>query len=213
MVGFDQKNYHHCYDVWEHTLHALAVIPPEPVLRGAAFLHDIGKPRCFTVDEKGVGHFYGHGSISREMANQMLRRLKCSTDFRETVVRLVDWHDRDITRTDKSIRRALGKQGAPDLRRLIALKRADNLAQAPEFRDRQLELDKAERILEKLLEENACFSLKQLSVNGKDLTDMGLSGPSVGAVLKRLLDYVIEGELPNEREALLRQAEKLVTKM
>lgn len=213
MVGFDQKNYHHCYDVWEHTLHALAVIPPEPVLRCAALLHDIGKPRCFTVDEKGVGHFYGHGSISREMANQMLRRLKCSTDFRETVVRLVDWHDRDIPRTDKSIRRALGKLGEPDLRRLIALKRADNLAQAPEFRDRQLELDKAERILEKLLEENACFSLKQLSVNGKDLTDMGLSGPSVGAVLKRLLDNVIEGELPNEREALLRQAEKLVTKM
>ena len=213
MVGFDQKNYHHCYDVWEHTLHALAVIPPEPVLRCAALLHDIGKPRCFTVDEKGVGHFYGHGSISREMANQMLRRLKCSTDFRETVVRLVDWHDRDIPRTDKSIRRALGKRGEPDLRRLIALKRADNLAQAPEFRDRQLELDKAERILEKLLEENACFSLKQLSVNGKDLTDMGLSGPSVGAVLKRLLDNVIEGELPNEREALLRQAEKLVTKM
>ena len=213
MVGFDQKNYHHCYDVWEHTLHALAVIPPEPVLRCAALLHDIGKPRCFTVDEKGVGHFYGHGSISREMASQMLRRLKCSTDFRETVVRLVDWHDRDIPRTDKSIRRALGKLGEPDLRRLIALKRADNLAQAPEFRDRQLELDKAERILEKLLEENACFSLKQLSVNGKDLTDMGLSGPSVGAVLKRLLDNVIEGELPNEREALLRQAEKLVTKM
>ena len=209
MIGFDQRNYHHCYDVWEHSLHALAAIPPEPVLRFTALLHDIGKPHCFTVDEKGVGHFYGHGAISRQMADQMLQRLKCSSDFRETVVRLVDWHDRNIPRTDKSIRRALGKLGERDLRRLIDVKRADNLAQAPEFHDRQLELDKAERILEKLLKENACFSLKQLAVNGKDLTDMGLFGPTVGVALKTLLDKVMEEELPNERKALLKYASQM----
>ena len=61
----------------------------------------------FTLDEKGVGHFYGHPAVSRELADRMLRRLKCAADFRETVVRLVEWHDRDIPRTDKSIRRAL----------------------------------------------------------------------------------------------------------
>lgn len=213
MVGFDQKNYHHCYDVWEHTLHAVAAVPGDPVLRCAALLHDIGKPNCFTVDEKGVGHFYGHSAISRELADRMLRRLKCSTDFRETVVRLVDWHDRDIPRTDKAIRRALGKLGERDLRRLILLKRADNLAQAPEFHDHQLELDKGESILNRLLAENACFSMKQLAVNGKDLTEMGLSGPAVGRVLNALLDAVMEGELPNERHALLSSVSRFVTEL
>lgn len=209
MVGFDQKNFHHCYDVWEHTLHAVAAVPAEPELRCAVLLHDIGKPDTFTVDGKGVGHFYGHGAVSRELADGMLRRLKCSTVFRETVVRLVDWHDRDIPRTDKSIRRALGALGEQDLRRLIEVKRADNLAQAPAFHDRQREIDKAEEILERLLAEDACFSLKRLAVNGKDLIDIGLSGPAVGRALKTLLERVVNGELPNERATLLVAVRKL----
>ena len=141
----------------------------------------------------------------------MLRRLKCATDFRETVVRLVEWHDRDIPRTDKAVRRALGKLGERDLRRLIALKRADNLAQSPAYFDRQRELDKGEAILNRLLAEDACFSLKQLAVNGKDLIEMGLSGPIVGQMLNTLLDRVVDGDVPNKREALLKTAAELLS--
>lgn len=203
MVGFDQRNRHHCYDVWEHTLHALAAVPEDLVLRCTMLLHDVGKPDCFTLDEAGVGHFYGHPAVSRELADRMLRRLKCGTEFRETVVRLVEWHDRDIPRTDKSIRRALRILGERDLRRLILVKRADNFGQAPAYWDRQKELDKAEEILDRLLAEDACFSLKQLAVNGRDLLALGLSGPAVGAALEELLGKVMDGTLPNEREALL----------
>ena len=148
MVGLDQRNPHHCYDVWEHTLHAVSAVQPEAILRCAVLLHDVGKPSCFTVDEDGIGHFYGHGAVSRDLTDQMLRRLKCSTQFRETVTRLVDWHDRNIPRTEKSIRRALRILGEEDLRRLIAVKRADNLAQAPAYWDRQRELDRAEELLD-----------------------------------------------------------------
>ena len=210
MVGFDQRNHHHCYDVWEHTIHAVAAVPPEPEVRCAALLHDIGKPATFTVDESGVGHFRGHAAVSEELADGMLRQLKCSTEFRETVVRLVAWHDRDIPRTDKAVRRALEKLGERDLRRLIALKRADNLAQSPAYFGRQRELDKGEAILDKLLAEDACFSLKQLAVNGKDLIAMGLSGPAVGRTLNALLDRVVDGDVPNEREALLKTAAELL---
>ena len=59
------------------------------------------------------------------------------------------------------------------------------------------------RVLEKLLAEDACFSLKQLAVNGTDLTRIGLSGPAVGRTLNTLLDRVLDGDVPNEREALL----------
>ena len=204
MVGFDQRNRHHCYDVWEHTLHALEAVPADPILRCTMLLHDVGKPACFTVDEKGNGHFYGHPEISRDLADGMLRRLKCGTEFRETVVRLVAWHDRDIPRTDRGLRRALRALGQEDLGRLIDVKRADNLAQAPEFRSTQAEIDKAETIMERLLSENACFSLRQLAVNGRDLTELGLSGPAVGQTLSELLDQVVDGELPNERTALLK---------
>lgn len=209
MVGFDQRNRHHCHDVWEHTLHAVEAVRPEPVLRCAMLLHDVGKPRCFTVDKDGNGHFYGHPEISRELADGMLRRLKCATEFRETVVRLVAWHDRNIPRTDKGIRRALRALGEEDLRRLILVKRADNLAQAPEYRDTQREIDKAEAILEDLLAADACFSLGQLAVNGRDLMELGFSGPEIGRTLNALLDKVVDGELPNERAALLEAARKL----
>ena len=210
MVGHDQKNYHHCYDVWEHSLHAMMAVPAEPILRCAALLHDVGKPKCFTLDDAGVGHFYGHAAVSEELTDQMLRRLKYSNEFRETVVRLVEWHDRDIPRNDKSIRKALRILGETDLRRLIAVKRADNLAQAPEFHDRQAEIDKAEAILERLLEEDACFSLKQMEVNGHDLMTLGLTGPAIGKTLNLLLEKIVNGELPNEKEVLMEQARKFM---
>ena len=203
MVGFDQRNYHHCYDVWEHTLHSVAAVPEDLVLRCAMLLHDIGKPACFTVDETGLGHFYGHAAISVELADAMLRRLRVDNETRETVVRLVQWHDREISRTDKGIRRALRQLGETDLRRLIVVKRADNLAQAPQFWDRQEEIDKAEQILETVLAEDACFSLKQLAVNGNDLLAQDFRGAEVGAMLNQLLNMVIDGELPNDRDQLL----------
>lgn len=203
MVDFDQRNVHHCYDVWRHSLAAMMAVAPVPALRCAALLHDIGKPPVFTLDENGVGHFYGHAAVSVELADGMLRRLRFPNAFRERVLRLVAWHDRDIPRTDKGVRRALRLLGEEELRLLLALKRADNLAQAPAYHGRQLEIDKGEAILERLLAEDACFSLKQLAVRGDDLLALGLRGPAVGRALEMLLNKVLDGELPNERGALL----------
>lgn len=53
--------------------------------------------------------------------------------------------------------------------------------------------------------------MKQLAVNGKDLTEMGLSGPAVGQVLHMLLEAVIDGRLPNERETLVSFVSQFVT--
>ena len=207
MVGFDQRNRHHCHDVWEHTLHALAAVPPEADLRLTVLLHDIGKPNCFTVDEKGQGHFYGHPAESARLAGEMLRRLRADNATTETVVRLVTWHDKNIPRTRSGVARALGKLGERDLRRLLDVKRADNLAQAPEYRSVQGEIDKAEAILDQLLAESACVSLRQLAVNGRDLLALGLSGPAVGRILRTLLDAVLDETLPNQRAALLAAAQ------
>ena len=67
MFGFEQHNPHHDRDVWLHTAAVVEHIPPEPVLRWAALLHDGclpdgGKPPWFSPGPDGVGHFYGHAA-------------------------------------------------------------------------------------------------------------------------------------------------------
>ena len=208
VIGFDQRTRHHCYDVWEHTLHALAAVEPDVVLRCTMLLHDVGKPETFTLDARGHGHFKGHPARSAAQTEDMNRRLRGDNATRETVVRLVEWHDRNIPRTDQGLRRALRDLGEADLRRLLAVKRADNQAQA--HQDLLGEIDKAEAILDRLLAEGACVSLKQLAVRGGDLAALGLRGPAIGRMLDLLLDRVVDGDVPNEREILLKTAAGLL---
>ena len=89
------------------------------------------------------------------------------------------------------------------------MKRADNLAQAPEFRDTQAEIDRAETIMEELLAENACCSLAELRIGGGELLAIGFSGRAVGRAKQRLLDEVASEKLANEHGALVRRAERL----
>ena len=202
-VGFDQHNRHHCYDVWGHTAHAVAAAPPDPVLRWAMLLHDLGKPSCFTLDEQGVGHFHGHHRPSAEMAETVCRRLRFDRAAAQQICMLVRYHDRPIPLTERAIRRAMNQLGVEGLRQLCAVKRADNLAQHPDYRSRQREIDEGEAIMDALLEKDACFSLKQLAVNGRDMTALGLEGPAIGQALQTLLEAVMDGETDNDRAALL----------
>ena len=202
-VGFDQHNRHHCYDVWGHTAHAVAAAPPDPVLRWAMLLHDLGKPRCFTMDEQGVGHFHGHHRPSAEMAETVCRRLRFDKATARQICMLVRYHDRPIPLTEKAIRRAMNQLGVEGLRQLCGVKRADNLAQHPDYRSRQREIDEGEAIMDALLEKDACFSLKQLAVNGRDMAALGLEGPAIGQALQTLLEAVIDGKTDNDRAALL----------
>lgn len=202
-IGFDQHNPHHCFDVWEHSVRALAAVPPDPVVRFVLLLHDLGKPETFSVDERGVGHFYNHGRISAEIAQTVCRRLRLDKHTSETVERLVRWHDVEIPLTEKGIRRQLRRFGERDLRRLLQVKRGDNLAQHPAYLDRQLHIAQLEQLLDMVLQEDQCFSLKQMAIKGDDLTALGLSGKAVGDALEELLDQVVEGNLSNERDILL----------
>ena len=209
-VGFDQRNVHHCYDVWTHSVYAASAIAPDTVLRWAMLLHDIGKPDCFTVDEHGTGHFYGHPARSAELAEAICRRLRMDKKSAQRIVTLVRWHDRDIPRTEKAVARAARQLGEDTLRRLLAVKRADNRAQSPLCRGRAADIDRAEAILDDLLARQSCFSLRELAVRGNDLTALGLRGPAVGEALQKLLDAVMDGSVPNERPALLALAQKLI---
>ena len=58
------------------------------------------------------------------------------------------------------------------------------------------------RTAERLVAEGSCLQLSQLAVSGKDMLTLGLKGRAVGEALRELLDKVIDGELPNEKNAL-----------
>ena len=68
-VGFMQHNPHHQHDVYTHTAQVVAATPAQLAVRWAALLHDCGKPDCFSLDEKGIGHFYGHAKVSAQIVD------------------------------------------------------------------------------------------------------------------------------------------------
>lgn len=202
-VGFDQRSVYHCYDVWEHTARSVAAVRPEPVLRYTMLLHDLGKPDAFSLGEDGRGHFYGHWRQSAEHAAAVLDRLRLDHRSRNLILTLVERHDCQLPLSEKAVRRNLARYGEETLRLLLEVKRADNLAQAEAYRDRQELINRWEALLDQVLARNSCFSLKQLAVKGGDLTALGLTGPAVGRALADLLERTIDEELPNDRDSQL----------
>ena len=203
MQGFDQHNFHHIYDVLTHTAVVVDSTPPVLHLRLAALFHDIAKPFCFSLDENGVGHFYGHASKSAEIAEERLTALRCDNKTRDAVIRLIKAHDTPIEESEKIIKRRLASMGEELFFDLIALKRADTAGLAPEFSERNAHFDRLEEMAREILNKEACFSLKHLAVDGRDMMVLGLKGRQIGEMLDRLLEAVIDGRVENEKEELL----------
>ncbi len=205
LAALEQNTPWHCWGGWEHTIHALEAAPDDLVLRLAVLLHDVGKPACKSTDEDGVDHFYGHPAVSAQLADQMLQTLKFNTKTREQVTSLVEHHDVQILCQERSIRRWLNRLGTEAFFQLLEVKRADNMGQNYELvKGRLALLDEIKAKAEEIILQKQCVSLKDLAVNGLDVTAAGVSqGPAVGRVLNVLLEKVLSGEFPNERESLL----------
>lgn len=203
MFGFLQHNPHHDRDVWQHTLAVLAHTPRDAALRWAALLHDAGKPACFSTDQDGVGHFYGHAKESAALADAILTRLRFDHAAKARIVTLVRYHDAPIPPDERRIKRLLAKHGADTVRDLLLLQRADTCGQPPALRTRLAEYDRAEAVLDDILRREDCFSLRTLAIRGDDLLALGLRGRAVGEALDACLHAVIDATVPNERGALL----------
>lgn len=203
MNGFDQKNFHHIYDVLTHTATVVESIEPLPHLRLAALFHDSAKPDCFSLDSKGVGHFYSHARKSTDNAEAALTRLKSDNFTKSRVMELVKLHDTPIEPDEKVIKRKLGKYGEDLFFELIKLQRADNMGLSPDFYFRQDTYSEIENIARQIISSQQCFSLKELAVKGDDLVLLGLKGRDIGSALKALLNAVIDGKVSNDKDALL----------
>lgn len=206
---FDQRNIHHIYDVWEHSVRAAENTTADLILRLTMLFHDIEKPSCFFMGEDNQGHFYGHAKKSAETAGKILRRLRYDNKTIKEVTELIELHDVEIVPEKKPVLRRMGKMGKESFEKLIAVKYADNGAQSPIVLNRRKDFQKIEEIAKEAQRESSCFSLKSLSVNGRDLIEAGFpEGREIGKILQYLLESVIDGKCENEKEALLSYAKK-----
>lgn len=208
-VGFDQQNKYHKYDVWEHIAVSVSIAPKNEILRLTMLLHDIAKPQCFTIDEKGQGHFKGHEKLSAIVAGDILKRLKFDNKTIDLVCLLISLHyfvpvvKADGQPSEKQIKRLMNKTGKDAFFMLLDVQRADNGAKHQFCKERMPVLDKMQIKAEEIIKNHNCFSLKDLSVDGNDLKELGLSGREIGQSLDFLLNKVIDEEIPNNKQELI----------
>ncbi|HHW46337.1 MAG TPA: HD domain-containing protein [Clostridiales bacterium] len=211
MIGFIQNNPWHHLNVWEHTAQTVTSAPPDLIVRLTMLFHDMAKPKCYTVDSKGIGHFKGHQKASAEIAQKRLRQLRYDNKTIELVTKLVLYHDDEIIADEKHIKRWLSRFGEENFRRLIEVKRADRLGQNPhKVSDSLKALGRILEMLDQIIKEGKCFRLRDLAINGHDLIAIGFKeGRDIGICLNELLNLVMEDKLPNEKKVLLEYAENL----
>ncbi len=201
--GFLQNSKYHKYDVLEHICSVIDKSNKDKIMRLAAFFHDIGKPLCFSLDENGEGHFFGHACISAEIAERNLLRLKADKDTREAVVFLVKNHYNSLPTEPLQIKKRLNRIGKERFFLLCDLAFADTAGKADGLLDRLLEIEKIKQTAQKIIDEGQCFGVGSLAVDGEDLKTLGFrQGKEIGKVLGLLLDEVIEGRTENTKEAL-----------
>lgn len=205
-IGFDQNNRFHEYTVYDHIAHAVANYTGiDTVVNVSLLLHDIGKPCCYTVDEKG-GHFYGHGVSSHDITEKVLTKLRFDNKTKSDILELVLYHDAVIEPTPKTVRRWLNKIGERQFSRLLDIRMADILAHKKGTQESRIERCNALRTLaNEIIEQEQCFKIKDLMIDGYDVMEiLGVpEGKEVGLVLSEILKLVIDEELENDRTALI----------
>ena len=202
-IDFDQHNPHHDKDVFEHTLAVLDNTSPILHLRLAALFHDIGKPRTFTLDDDGIGHFYGHDKIGSDIAKEILKRLKSPNDLIDKVYTLIDKH---MTQHDnfkeKGLKRLISKVGEKEIFTLLELQKADILGTNDNV-DIEYLVDRENKI-EEIINREEVYEKKQLAIDGNDVIELGYKqGELIGEILDYLLEEVLENPELNHKEILI----------
>ncbi len=201
----------HCSDGWEHTVRAVEAARPEVSLRLTMLLHDVGKPLTSAQDADGLNNLHDYAGEGAELAKAMLRRLHYKSGTVKTVTELLRLHGTPVPTGPKALRHLIGELGESNFFLLLEVKRAETMALSGEYvKSRLKELDAAEAAARELLAQRPCLKLRDLAVNGRDVIGAGVrQGPEVGQILSALFTRVTDGELPNDREALLTELKRM----
>lgn len=159
-------------------------LPSEPALRLTALLLPF-------ADEEGI-----------PLAKATLDGLRFDHRTRDRVLKLLSHMDTPFVTDERALRRFTAGLGGRDALLLLSLHTA--IARAEGNQEREREIAEAKQGVEKLIHDGLCSSIAELAVGGDDLISIGFpKGRAVGDTLRRLLDAVLDGEVKNEKEALL----------
>ena len=216
MKGFDQRNRYHKYDVLEHCIHAMEAVKTTPEncehMKTAALFHDIGKPLTYSPDDTGRGHFFGHAAKGAEVTAEIMKRFKVDKAFADRVVLLVKYHDMLFERDERLLKKWMRKFTPEVLFEILAIKFADNLATGNMTEALKVKFSEIEMMMRGIIEQEQCFSLRDLAVDGSDLLAAGMEpGPAVGVMLEVLLEKVTDGVLENSKAVLMAEAERIMS--
>jgi tRNA nucleotidyltransferase (CCA-adding enzyme) len=208
-VGFPQNRYHR-WDVWRHTLRVVDAAPAEPIVRLAALLHDVAKPRTAMPKEGAPREntFYDHEHKGAKLTAEMLTRLKLPKKEIDRIVLLVDEHNWHYLPewSDATVRRTLARIGVAELPALWTLRKADLIGRGRYVEEGLANQAQAEARFAKEVESASALKISDLKIGGEDVmqTLKIPPGRAIGQVLARLLEKVLDDPQLNSRETLLR---------
>lgn len=212
-VGFSQvrPGRHHTTDVFTHNLMSLKLCPSkDPIVRFAALLHDVGKPKSATKDKEGLVIFHNHEVFGARIADKICERLKFSKVEKARIVNLIRWHMFGVNenQTDSAIRRFIRKIGVENVQDMMDIRIADRLGSGRPEDSWRLKLFR-EKVEEQL--KPAKFSINDLAIDGNDIMKklQIKPGPEVGKILNQLFEEVDEDLSKNTKEFLLQRIKKL----
>lgn len=207
-----QNHLSYIYNVGEHLLKSIQMVPADKVLRLTMLLHDAAKPVTKTTDADGTDHFYKHAVQGERMARTILNRLRFDNDTVHAVTHLVKYHDYQLAPNERSVRRAMNQIGPAYFPGFLKVRKADYLSQNPSLIEARLEkLAQITSLYETVLAKNQCVILQDLAVDGKDLLALGYpQGRLVGETLRKLLNTVLDHPEYNNREKLLELAAQII---
>ena len=204
-------NSHHHLDLLHHSIETVRNIQSKnPLLKIAAFYHDIGKPLCWTIEDNGRHRFIGHDALGAEKAVYELKKLKFSRAQIQYITKMIKYHIypsslANSTESKKAYARFVKKIGK-DVVDLIDLARADRLSARGEEITEEMVQKNLEH-LNSLLEfynsiKNQIEKPKPL-LNGKEIMELLNIPPSkkVGEILDNLLEVQLMGQIASKDEA------------
>lgn len=208
-VGVRQKGFH-SFDVFTHSILSCDGAPRENlVVRLAALLHDIGKPKALAEGPDGEPTFYQHEAVSERLAVKILTRLKFPKDTERAVCHLIKNHMffYEENWTDAAVRRFITRVGKDTIGDLFLLRMADQFGMAgrPVLSGN---LDMFRRRIDAIIESDSIFTLKDLAVGGNELHEEAEipKGPVMGTVLTFLFEAVLDDPSQNTKEKLIELA-------
>jgi len=187
--------YHPEGDVFTHTKLALdSLEEPSPVLAFATLLHDVGKPRTFTVTDRI--RFNQHAKVGTEIADEICTRLRFSNDERKQIIACVQHHMQfmDAHRMKKStLKRMFQRETFLDE---LELHRADCLSSHADLKNWEFCLRKYEEYEPEEIKPEPL-------ITGYDLFALGYKpGPEFKKIITAVEEAQLEGQITTRKEAL-----------